>query len=512
MNSPHQREQLPDLLSDALDANERARVESHLRECAQCARELRELKQIQAAVAALPAAPVPVSVRANVRAQLRERPPRAFVLPFAFPLKTSQLAWGGAAVVGAIGLMLLGRPSLQNDVYSPSAPVSETEMAAGAAKHDGSAQSAKPDSAIQDKATGPKAPQPRASDGAPPPKTAPQKPAPVQSAPGVDVNGQAPKAMAPLPSLPAPSISTKPRADANGGAQPSFAFPVAPAPLSPPQINKSKSRAVAPGDFEPEPKAKFERENNGRSKAKFGSTKPSDGATKNDSPAQNAPGKVEKPAPKSAEDNSFSQENSVSRATIPAAPIVPPMAAPAPSTSFANGAASSARNDAAFQAPKAVKPNRAMGRIAPSAAQTDRASETAGAADMTLAASATSAQWPGGAVKATLSPRAQTQRGDNQRSSAGGNFALAPPSKFPLILTFGVAQPIGKARLILLTPGGEQTIWRGELNALPAQVELSQTTIEKANGKSGQTLHARLEQIGGDDNPISSSTFELPVP
>ncbi len=490
MNSPHQREQLPDLLSDALDANERARVESHLRECTQCSRELHQLEQMQAAVAALPAAPVPVSVRANVRAQLREKPRRTFAMPFAFPLKTSQLAWGGAAVVGAVGLMLLGRPSLQNDVYSQSAPVSETELAAGAAQSDG---------APQDNATAAKASQPSASAGA----ILPKKLVPAKPAPGVDVNGKAPKAMAPLSQLPAPPRSTKPQSDAPGGAMPSFKFPAAPAPLSSPKIDKSKSRPVAPSASESEPKSKV------------GPAKPDNGATKNATPAQTAPEKAGKVAPKSLNDNS-AQENSASRSAGPAAPTIPPianaMAAPiTQSEGGANGAASSAGSGAVPQTPRAVKPNMALGRIAPPSAQKTRAGAVA-SADAATAAPAASASWPGGKVNATLAPRAQTKRGDNERSNAAGNLSFAPPPKFPLVLTIGVAQPIGKARLILLMPGGEQTIWRGELNALPAQVELSQATIEKASGKSGQTLRARLEQISGDDNLISSSTFELLVP
>lgn len=511
MNSPHQREQLPDLLSDALDATQRARVESHLRECAQCARELRQLEQMQAAVAALPAAPVPIRVRAHVRAQLREKPRRAFAMPFAFPLKTSQLAWGGAAIVGAIGLMLLGRPSLQNDSYSQSAPVSETELAAGAARND---------SAIQDKATAAKAPQPqtRASDGAMPPKKA----ALAQPAPGVDVNGKAPKAMAPLPPLPAPPTSTKPRADAPSGAMPSFAFPLAPAPLSPPKIDKSKPRAVAPsasasGASASEPKAKFERGKDGNSKAEVGPAKPDNGATKN-TPV--APAKTGRSSPKSSDGNLLSRENSMSRPAGPAAAIIPPppiaMPAPlpAPSTSFANGAASSAGNNAALEAPNLAKsgmPDMARGRIAPPSAQANRASESS-TADAATAAPAASAKWPGGAVKATLAPRAQIEVRGGIPNTKQNVQSFAPPPKFPMMLTFSVAQPIGKARLILLTSGGELTIWRGELNALPAQVRLSQTTIEKARGKSGQTIRARLEQIGGDDNPISSSTLELSVP
>ena len=486
MNSPHQREQLPDLLSDALDATQRARVESHLRECAQCARELRELEQMQAAVAALPAAPVPISVRANVRAQLREKPRHTFALPFAFPLKTSQLAWGGA-VVGAVGLMLLGRPSLQNDAYSPAAPVSETEMAASAAR---------PDSALQDKATAAKAPQPRASAGA----VTSKKAASAKPAPGVDVNGKAPTAMEPLPPLPAPPASVKPRLDSPGGAQPSFAFPQAPAPLSPPKIDRWKSRPVAPGASALEPKSNL--------RDKDGTAKSAGGTMKN---APHAPEEMEKPAPKSPADTS-SQENLMSRAGKITAPIVaPPAPIEAPSTSFSNGAASSAGNDAAPEAPRRAKMIPESGRIAPPLAPSNRVGESS-TADAALATRSDIAKWPGGAVKATLGPRAQTEaRGGNPNTKQNVQ-SFAPPPKFPFVLTFSVAQPIGKARLILLGPGGEQTIWRGELKALPAQVELSQATIEKANGKRGQTIRARLEQIGADDNPTSSSTFELLVP
>ena len=491
MNSPHQREQLPDLLSDALTDDERARVESHLRECAQCARELRQLEQMQAAVAALPVAPVPVRVRANVRAQLRQKPQRSFALPFALPLKTSQIAWGGAAVVGAVGLMLLGRPSLQNDSYSRSAPVSETEMAAGAAKS-GSAPSA----AL--------APQTDATDGALPPNVAP-KPA----TPKADLNGTAPEPMAPLPAPPRPAkprsdalANDAPASDAPGGAMPSFAFPSAPAPLTPPEIDKSNSRSVAPRALEPKPKPK--EKNNRNSEATDAPAKPAPRATKMGPQEPNAPKISEQLTPSSSAADSASLQSSVGRST---APDVPPMGAlPAPMAS--NNAGKSALS----QQPGAARPNMTLGRNAPAPADSARKA-AGGDAVADFAAPAALAKWPGGAVKATLGSRAQTRRGDEAESPGTmGRFRLVPPPKFPLVLNFSVANPIGKARLILLTPNGEQTIWRGELNAQTAQVELSQATIEKASGKSGQTLRARLEQIGGDDNPISSSTFELPMP
>ena len=139
MNSPHQREQLPDLLSDALTSSERARVESHLATCEQCARELRALQQMQQTLAALTPATPPERVRANVRAALRQNQKQAWALPSLWPkragktlpfaLPARQLAWGGAVALSAAGLMLLARPSLHNDTFSQSAPVSETQMA-----------------------------------------------------------------------------------------------------------------------------------------------------------------------------------------------------------------------------------------------------------------------------------------------------------------------------------------------------------------------------------------------
>ena len=475
MNSPHQREQLPDLLCDALDAAARARVEAHLRQCPQCARELRQLQQMQATIASLPVAPVPSRVRENVRAALREEP-RKFALPFAFPLQTRQLAWGGAAFVCALGLMLLARPSLQqDDAFSQSAPVSESEIAARSARNDA------PDNA----ATAPDSPQKRARDAAKSNTStapAPQKvlPAPVAPAP-----------VAPPPIANAQSDNSAP--DTN---LPSFAFPAAPQPIAPPKTKTPKSRPVAPSDLSAQPPVTVEPKPAPQStKTK---TAPTAKIARKSSPGPKSTAKTTELAPTTA-------DGAASNQAKPPAPITAPSMA-------AEG--SSDQNDLAF-APPAQAPMRARAVPAPLANDGEISQEPLLKRNGGFASSAA---WSGGQIEATLAPRTATTRQDKARaeeSRAGGRTnarQLAPPQNAPLVLTLSVAKPIGNARLILLAPNGESTIWRGELNELPVQIEISPATLDKLKAAKIRRLRARLEQIDGAGNPKSSSIFEIPLP
>ena len=472
MNSPHQREQLPDVLSDALDATERARVEAHLRQCPQCARELRELQQMQATLASLPVAPVPARVRENVRAVLREEP-RKFALPFAFPLPTRQLAWGGTAVVAAVGLMLLARPSLQQgDAFSQSSPISDSEIAARSARSDGAAPPGNlgsPPKSASSRQNSNNSTKTRAIS----PKTQ-LKPEVAQPAP-----------VAP-PIADAPADNSAPDA-----ALPSFAFPAPPRPISPPK--QPNARPVAPTDSSPAPGAPSEPsapKTTTTPQTKIApkqATAPQTNSPKAQAvaPPKNAPPTTEEPAPPSD--------------ATPNARAAPPAPMMAPSLARDNARAEKRdQNGFASDAPGAVAPR---ARVAPAPlAQENRASN-----------SALTSNWPGGAVTATFAPRANEARND---TSAGArvNGQLAPTRKAPMVLTLSVAKPIGNARLILLAPDGESTIWRGDLNELPAQIEISLSVLDQFKTSKVGKLRARLEQIDGEGNPKSSSVFEIPLP
>lgn len=495
MNSPHQREQLPDLLSDALDDTQRARVESHLRECEQCARELRQLQQMQATIASLPVAPVPVSVRAGVRAALREKPRSSFALPFAFPfpLRSRQLAWGGAAVAGAIGLMLLARPALQQDAYTQSAPVDETQLAARADQNSADHNGATAGEAVKPQTLAPRADnQPAAkSQAAPKAATRPErKPAPktieqlpVLPPPPAPVVSSAPIApQSPQDSAPVPQVR-----------QPDFAFPDAPRPIPKPETNPAKTRPIAPTN-----QAATARGKTSATPAEKPKVAPKTGAptTKSALPApKSATQSANGAAPSTADSSESHSDGTNARSNAGGiAPDTLRRAHPAPS-------------------PLAKRAERAKVEQ-----PTDRALAQNNAGSATSAQ--TSAQWPGGQIKATLASRADAQSGTRvggqseaaPATQAPRAQAFAPPPQQPLILTVRVANPIGQARLILLTPAGELTVWRGVLNDQVAQIELAPATLDKARAPKGQTVRARLEQIDGDGNPKSSSTFEFTQP
>lgn len=488
MNSPHQREQLPDLLSDALSDAERARVESHLAQCEQCARELRTLQSMQQSLVALPAATPPDRLRANVRQALREnnkqvwtlssflasraraeksqptdassRPiqsrerigaPRA--LPFALP--TRQLAWGGAVAVAAVGLMLLARPSLQNNPLSATAPVSETELASrAAADQSGQSANAAPD-ATKNSAISP-APQnakPKDNQKASPKAKNSQSPA---IAPPRTVQ---PEDLAPIPTHEMPAIELAPQA--------------APRPSQIPRANKKPSRPVAPT----------------QKAAKL--------------PVQSAP------AGQQLEQSKKESENPTpATATKPAPALSRPKPAIAP---LANSDASQADNGGNVNSyiDTAPSANTSGTDGARGDEQQDRSSESAPpppsvngtfeAAPMARQGVAqASTAWMGGEVTATID-RAQ---------AFAGRARMAHESNAP-ILTLSVSKAIGDARLFLSLTNGEVQIWDGSMNALPVKIKLDNAALAGANLRPGQKIRARLEQIDGEGNPKGSTTFDL---
>ena len=483
MNSPHQREQLPDLLSDALGPAERARVESHLARCDQCARELRALQRMQQTMAALPSATPPANLRANVRAALREDKKQRWALaslmgnraksgassgarralPFALP--TRQLAWGGAVAVGAVGLMLLARPSLQNSPTSQMAPASETEFAERAA------------------AGAPPAPDTNAA-----PTNAAKKPganAPSTKIPGnaksnasataTDGASGVPDSVTSLPPLaPFPTPRARIEQSATAAPLPASQTPlfepapkIAPAPSGKTDASQSQKKPVAPA-----PMGQIDADKSQKRPDAPASTTQAAPPTKSNPPTQAPLGRAAVPGQAPALRDLIQGETSLSQAPTNSetedAPSSADLSAESAGAPDAARTRAHSRSDggAAFAAPPMT--NRPALAPAPVAPQK----------------SLTSNNWAGGAVEFQL------KRTDNQ----------AP------VLTLGVELAIGNARLVLLLPQGETVVWRGSMNAAPVEIKLP-TLAGKA--RSGQKIRARLEQINGEGNPKGSTTFDL---
>ena len=602
MNSPHQREQLPALLCDALDAAERERVESHLAQCAQCARELRALQQTQNTLANLPVALTPGNLRSNVREALRAeklqspsqtstsnsrtltvlksedlsprkadenkdwrdkdaRKPRPnLALPFALPASSARrLAWGGAAVLSAIGLMLLARPSFQNGAYAP-APQSEAELAARSgvnsaanttdagqmdkaasrnaetAKSQPSRPGASKANAVKGQATQSQAAQAAPNAGRLP--TFPPLPAPNARALESDGTPQVPA----IPSAAPPSAPSRRSAPPVVTAiKPLPRIKIAPAP--PTEIAPAKavpSTKIAPKTNVPPVAKPSPMTLRAQSKASDDSAPQTASAPPLTLAAPLARARAAAPnaaAPNAAAPNAAAPSAAAPSAAAPSA-AAPSAAAPSAAAPSAPANASNAGNagNAPLQTPKSRlyagrfggangegATNSANNGDAPalprsSAGERKNRSDTprirlapggaVSSAGASLgAAQQNSAGWTGGNVSATL-----TRLGAAKADVNGRARALPGASGAPLTLTFGVSLAIGNARLILLLPGGERRVWSGSLNALPVQIALPAATIEGASWKSGQKIRARLEQIGGDGNPMGSSTFELTLP
>ena len=320
MNSPHQREQLPNLLSDALEPAERARVESHLEQCAQCQNELRALQGMQAALASLPMQPAPENLRANVLGALRENKQRSRVLPIVnaiglaradkrqrsdarqngkapflplpFALPTRALAWGGAVALGALGLMLLGRPSLQNADMAPQSAKSEADFASGAAPTKGAPADAQAladngvsaegamagDSATADAVTTEKAKPaaPDASTTAKPNAQSQPIPAIVPGTPGADAGAQLPPLPPPPPqdSLDRSSVQPEDMAPIPSVSGPSFDLfpPLAPPPKTTARPPKTPTRPGAPPAVAPSTKSQSDQTNDTRNQNRAAQT------------------------------------------------------------------------------------------------------------------------------------------------------------------------------------------------------------------------------------------------
>lgn len=480
MNSPHQREQLPDLLSDALSDTERVRVESHLAQCAQCTRELRALQLMQQSLVALPAATPPNRVRANVHAALRENNKQVWTFssflanrarsrksqetdanlrpiqsrerngvrrPFTLP--TRPLAWGGAVAVATVGLMLLARPSLQNDPLSATAPVSETELASRADQSSQAADmgsDAPKESAIS---PAPKSAKPKNNQKSPPKAKNSQSPA---IAPPRAIQ---PEELAPVAALEMPAIETAP--------QPA---------LKPqtPRANKKLSRPITP--------------------------------------VKKAPKLPVQPAP---DTQPLEQAKKNSKDSAPAtkqAPILshtnPPLTQPASSgASLAdNGGQGSSRLRTAPSANAPGVDNARNDQQKDSSSEraplpsANGAFEAAPMARQSLAKA--SPVWMGGEVTATI----------NRVQAFAGRAKLAPEPEAP-ILTLSVSKAIGNARLFLRLPNGEVQVWVGSINATPVKIRLDNAALGEANLRSGQKISARLEQIDGEGNPKGSTLFDL---
>ena len=562
MNSPHQREQLPALLCDALDAAERERVESHLAQCAQCARELRVLQQTQNTLANLPVALTPGNLRSNVREALRAeklqspsqtstsnsrtltvlksedlsprkadenkdwrdkdaRKPRPnLALPFALPASsTRRLAWGAAAVLSAIGLMLLARPSFQNGAYAP-APQSEAELAARSGVNSAANTT---DAGQMDKA---------ASRNAETAKSQPSRPgAPKANASKANaVKGQATQSQAAqaaqaapnagrlptFPPLPAPNARAlesdgTPQVPTISSAAPPVVTAIKPlprikiAPAPPTEIAPAKavpSTEIAPKTNVPPVAKPSPMTLRAQSKASDDSAPPTASAPPSTLAAPL--GRARAAAPSAAAPNAAANAGNAGNEPLQ----TPKNRLYAGRFGGANGdgATNSANNGDAPALPRSSageRKNRSDTpriRLAPGGAVSS-AGANLGAAQQS------SAGWTGGSVSATL-----TRLGAAKADVNGRARALPGTQGAPLTLTFGVSLAIGNARLILLLPGGERRVWSGSLNALPVQIALPAATIEGANLKSGQKIRARLEQIGGDGNPMGSSTFELTLP
>ena len=502
MNSPHQREQLPDLLCGALEANERARVESHLAQCEQCARELRALEQMQQSLAALPAEAPPARLRAGVRAALRQnnrqsrglaaflaeraraknaaqsgRPiqsserigARQFALPFALPAR--QLAWGGAVAVSAIGLMLLARPSLHNGTLSQSAsPVAQADRTAESADaaSDQNAQRAT-DSAASKKATGASKP------GVPTKKSSRQTNA---SAPAIAAGSNAP-----LPPLPPPPSQPSPR---TRNSQPNDFAPSP--PVETPAVEPKPKPAPAPPKSTP-PKSMPPRNDTRKPRA--------DESTKNAPVAPvKPPGQAAAPVEPSGLATAPKTETA-KPAPQAISPASPPSDAPSKADSgkeSSNFAGSSTLGDATADSARDNEPKARRSAIAPPAPGMS-------ASGAFRKRDETADKWTGGDVAATL------RRGDAALAAPKRAFINQAP-----VLTISVTKAIGNARLFLILPAGEIQVWRGSMNAAPVEITLNNPELERASLRSGQQIRARLEQIDGSGNPIANTTFPLVWP
>jgi predicted anti-sigma-YlaC factor YlaD len=115
------RDLLPDLLAGSLDGGTRARVEEHLRGCAECAAELALLGRARVALSRAPAVDA-ARIAAAVHSPRQARLPR-----------TRQNLWRVAAMAAGIVLMVAGalwltlaRPSVTPPVaQQPATPASE---------------------------------------------------------------------------------------------------------------------------------------------------------------------------------------------------------------------------------------------------------------------------------------------------------------------------------------------------------------------------------------------------
>ncbi len=528
MNSPHEREKLPDLLSDALDATERARVESHLAGCEQCARELRALQRMQQTLAAHPVATPPASIRAGARAAISQLPnqaaradkqswavaalrnrrepqgrpngqaekqrggaPRA--LPFALPAR--QLAWGGAVAFGAIGLMLLARPSLQNSPTNRTAPLSEADLAAKATPQTSAG-------AARDLNGAPGTDAFNAGADAPKTKGNAQRKRAESTKNGAAnlpdlANNLPPLSAPPTSALPARPRAARPEtlAPLPEFEEPSFApFPGS-APTSTPRTTRETIRETARETGA----SQQQKSPDAPAPTTKPATKPA-APTRPNAPAQSPPAGVARPRqapappraktqdePPSAQfqsptpplfarktENASSQAGDVGSAKSSEAP--PEFARAEAQADAARAEARADSGSDAALAPPAMPRRAAPGNAAPGNAAPGNAGNSA------LRKSAEASDWTGGAVNARLT------RGAN-----------AP------VLTLSVALAIGNARLFLRLPQGQTQVWRGSLNAAPIEIKLP----ELAGLRHGQKIRAKLEQIDGQGNPKSSTNFDL---
>lgn len=155
------RDLLPDLLAGSLDEGTRARVEEHLRGCAECAAELALLGRARVALSRAPAVDA-ARIAAAVQSARQARTPR-----------TRQKVWRVAAMAAGIVLMVAGALWLGLSRPSVTPPVARQPSGAERA----------PDSGLAPPVIG--APAPRQTDVAAAPRQAPSPtvaPEPVEVA------------------------------------------------------------------------------------------------------------------------------------------------------------------------------------------------------------------------------------------------------------------------------------------------------------------------------------------
>jgi hypothetical protein len=217
-------------LDGEVSSQQRATLESHIRDCAACQTVLADLESVRGALSDLPKLKAPQSLAASIRKHLNDAPPAIETLHAAPPVvkganfQSSRPSWRPAltaiaALLMAAVLIFLLLPSITSE-RSKTASVGSNEsqrrisadpIPAGSANHapaDAPVASAKPSAEATER------------DGASANALEAGKKAELAGAPDSVGDAKAPSAAAPAPAIVPPPAAPAPVAKANAGAQP----------------------------------------------------------------------------------------------------------------------------------------------------------------------------------------------------------------------------------------------------------------------------------------------------